>query len=114
MSANPPIDLELLIKNAGGDEAFVREIVGMCIEQAEKQISTLKDLCVDGVSDAWRETAHALKGTAGTIGAEDMRLLCEVAQKQMLDSTAVARRAKIGEIDEKYQVARQALKDLGY
>jgi len=113
MSA-PAVDLSILISNSGGDEAFVREIITMSVEQADGQIRDLHTYCIDGPSDDWMHTAHALKGTAATLGAEDMRKLCEFAQKQMLDATADARRAQVGRIAQTYGDVRAALREMGY
>lgn len=108
------VNLDILISNSMGDEGFVRDIVAMSVTQAQEQIQALKSFCMDGISEDWVQTAHALKGTAATLGAEDMRRLCEHAQKSMLDSTAQARAAHVQSIENVYADVRQALSDQGY
>ena len=108
------VNLEVLISNANGDDAFVREIISMSVEQAETQISLLKNFCVDGVSEDWQHNAHALKGTAATLGAGDMRRLCEIAQKEMLDTSAAVRQQQLAAIENCYADVKKSLADLGY
>lgn len=98
---NSCFDLENLRANSMGDEDFVREIIGMFVRDSAKNIKTLETHCVDGECDDWVETAHALKGAAGTVGAEEMRLLCADAQN-MSEATAEDRRKAFVLIEAAY------------
>ena len=107
----PAANLDILISNSQGDDEFVREIVAMAVEQVKEQIAELRTLCTSGENPEWVAAAHALKGSAATIGAEEMRLLCAFAQKELHDADASVRKAKLDEIEAAYHDARQSLID---
>lgn len=98
----PPVNLDNLRANSMGDADFEREMISMFVSQARNQIDELKPLCVDGPSHDWVEVSHALKGTAGSVGAEAMRQKCAMAQS-MEDVTADIRAQKLARIEKDYQ-----------
>lgn len=97
----PPINLENLKSNSMGDEEFEREMIAMFVTQGHAQIEALSLLCVDGDSEDWTETAHALKGTAGSVGSEKMRVQCAMAQ-DMFTATAEERKKRLAQITHEY------------
>ncbi len=103
-----PFDISTLEKNAQGDTAFIREIIGLFIMRSAAQIAELKTACTDDNNENWVETAHALKGTAGSIGAETMRTLCAEAQ-DMSHATATMRKEKITQIEKEYEYCKKKL-----
>jgi len=105
-----PINLTNLKSNSMGDIAFEREIIGMFITQSATQLDELRKRCIDGEDYMWVEIAHALKGTAGNIGAEPMRAICAEAQK-MANSTADARTTILARISDEYAKAKAYLID---
>jgi signal transduction histidine kinase/HPt (histidine-containing phosphotransfer) domain-containing protein len=107
-----PVNLDNLISNSMGDENFVRQMVDMFISQGEEQIQSLKAFRVDGESEDWIEISHALKGTAGSVGAERMRLLCADAQS-MSNASAAERAGKLAEIEAAYNQAKVTLIKIG-
>ena len=107
------IDLTNLTANSMGDEDFVKEMIGLYVEQAKEQISLLKTLCIDGDSKAWVEASHALKGTAGTVGAEIMRLLAADAQKMRI-ATEEERKIIISEIRFAFLDTIDFLEEMGF
>ena len=108
----PAVNLDNLRANSLGDEAFFREMLEMFVSQAVGQIEELKRLCIDGVSEAWVETAHALKGTAASVGAEDMRQLCAQAQS-MAKAAELERRKILADIERQFERAHLELKSQG-
>lgn len=99
------VDLANLRDNAMGEEEFVRDMVALFVSQGAQQIETLKTLCCDGVNDEWVEVSHALKGTAGGVGALKMRALCATAQ-DMDDATSQARLEILERIAVHYEEAK--------
>ena len=108
------VNLENLIANSMGDEDFMKEIVVMTINQIKEQIGLLRGQCTDGPNEEWRLLAHSLKGSAATLGAEDMRLACQHAQMNMQDTDARARQTQVDIIADHYEEIRQELVKLGY
>lgn len=105
-----PIDLTNLRKTAMGDQDFLDEMLDMFKQQAAQQIDQLKELSGQGYSEEWREVSHALKGTAGSIGAEKMRLLCADAQ-DLLGGDAAQCEDILKTIEAEYTVILGYLED---
>lgn len=99
------INLDNLKANAMGDEQFLKEMIALFVTQGAEQITNLKTYCTDGKDNSWVEVSHALKGTAGSVGAEAMHHLCAQAQV-MEESTAQEREAILDNIEEKYIEAK--------
>ncbi|MGH1399403.1 MAG: MHYT domain-containing protein [Alphaproteobacteria bacterium] len=108
-----PLNLDNLIENSMGDDEFLKDMVALFIEQGETQITALKEYCTDGVNNDWVEEAHALKGTAGGVGAESMRVLCGDAQA-MAEATSEERQKIIMQIEEQYTLCVAYLKEHNY
>ncbi len=71
------IDLDHLEKYVSGDTGLRAEILSIFVEQAR----TLDTQFADAASDeAWRNTAHALKGASRGVGAWALGDLCEEAE----------------------------------
>lgn len=107
-----PVNLDNLISNSHGDDEFVKEMLVLFTEQATEQIAKLKTLCIDGESKEWVEVSHALKGTAGAVGAEALRLLSATAQK-MPTATANERELLIENIQSEYDRSKDYLIKIG-
>lgn len=103
-----PLDLTNLKSNSMGDEEFLKEMIALFVSQCEEQISELKTFVVDGDSHEWVETSHALKGSAATVGAEDMRLTCAEAQKTN-PSTIDIRQGLVNKIESQYEEVKAYL-----
>lgn len=95
------INLDGLIENCMGDDAFLKEMCALFVKQGAEQITQLGPLCIDGNNHDWVEVSHALKGTAGHIGAEKMRELCGQAQL-METANAAARKEQLAAIEVEY------------
>ncbi|MEZ0262579.1 MAG: ATP-binding protein [Alphaproteobacteria bacterium] len=86
-AAGDLIDMSILASTAGGDEAYIKEMVGLFIDSSE---TLLQDLAKAGSNvKAWEDTAHTLKGSAGIVGAGELRRLAAAAQ-DMKDPAAFA------------------------
>lgn len=105
-----PANLENLRNNSMGDEEFFKEMLSLFVTQSESQIRQLEQECTSGMNANWIEYAHALKGTAGSVGAEDMRLQCEAAQN-MTDVSSEIRSDILLQIKEKHQDVIRFLKE---
>ncbi|NBX65781.1 MAG: sensor histidine kinase [Proteobacteria bacterium] len=99
--AGLPVNLDNLKANSMGDLDFEKEMISMFVSQGRRQLDELKTHCVHGPSHDWVEVAHALKGTAGSVGAEKMREKCAAAQL-MEDVSADDRTKKLARIEADY------------
>ncbi len=64
-----------------GEESIVAELAGMFLENAFSRIETLQEAVEKGDANSVRETAHALKGSSGNMGAHKMHDLCTKLQE---------------------------------
>ena len=78
-----PLDtrtLDELRASVGDDPAFVAELIDEFIEEAPRQLQTLRESAATGDAEAARRAAHTLKGNARTFGAEGFASLCLEAE----------------------------------
>ena len=74
------VDLSQLRTFTDGDKAVEKELIQLFMQQSEENMQVLEKSKAEGDSKAWKESAHALKGESGAMGAETLRKLCEQAQ----------------------------------
>ena len=79
--------MDHLRQYTGDDDALVVEVLGMFGEQVRMWLRTL-DPHAD--ADVWRSAAHALKGSAATVGAHRLGELCERAEESDADAAGKA------------------------
>jgi two-component system, sensor histidine kinase and response regulator len=65
----PAIDLAALLDRIGGDEALLRELVGLYLEDERRLLDGAGDALRDGNADALRRSAHTLKGAVSNFCA---------------------------------------------
>lgn len=103
-----PADMEILVASSQGDQEYVTMMIDLFVSTAEKQIGDLQALCKDGDDHQWVEISHALKGTAGVVGANNMLALCSEAQL-MEDTSDEARQRKCDAIAAEYARVKKFL-----
>lgn len=69
------IDLERLEEVTGGDFELEQELVEVYVEDAHERLADIQAALDEGDIGKVRETAHALKGASGNMGAEAAREL---------------------------------------
>jgi HPt (histidine-containing phosphotransfer) domain-containing protein len=103
-----PANMEILVASSQGDQDYIQSMIDLFVETAEKQIVALEEYCTDGINEGWVETAHALKGTSGVVGADMMMELCHEAQL-MEDASAADRHRKWEAIGFEYARVKKFL-----
>ncbi len=105
-------DLGQMRSFTDGDKAMEKDLVKLFVDQSEVNIAALAGNQADGVCSEWVEAAHMLKGGAASIGAEELRRLCEAAQA-MERADAQARSESFRKIDSAYANVKYALRGEG-
>ena len=85
------IDFSHLEHYVGGDQAIIREVLGLFSDQARTVLPALDPA---GPADQWRNAAHSLKGSALGIGAIALASACseaELAKEATTEQKAEAR-----------------------
>ena len=101
-------DLSILNEFVENEEE-VHHFIDIFIEQSAKTIEMLQQNCTEGENWAWVNAAHKLKGGAGMLKAEKLKLLCEQAQE--MDPASTAERTEIFNlIQEAYKKVKDNLR----
>ncbi len=85
------VDFSHLENYVGGDQAIVREVLALFSDQAR---TVLPQLDPEGPAEAWRNTAHSLKGPALGLGALALASACgeaEMARDASVEQKRAAR-----------------------
>lgn len=92
--ASPPIDWQVVAQlHTFGDEAFVTELLEEFAENTASLLAQLELAIETGDSLRFRELVHALRGTAGNVGAVSLARVC-----RELHGTTQERLANGGEL----------------
>ncbi len=98
----PPANLKIINDYAGGNPDVVKQLASTFLSKTDADIKMLESAI--GASDRklWCDTAHKIKGSAGYMGAENLRKLCEQAQ-MMMDEGDERRMDTFREIVDEYE-----------
>lgn len=88
--------------------ADIKKYYDLFVTQAQEDLRTLRDHCIDGDSEAWSRAAHRLKGGADMISAFSLKQILERAQDMRI-ATAQDRREILAVITARYEAAIQFL-----
>ncbi|MEW6285598.1 MAG: Hpt domain-containing protein [Chloroflexota bacterium] len=92
-------------------DAFIADIVQTFMTSAPKALEDMKALIAAGKRTEFVRAAHTLKSNSATVGANDLRQLCETMERQghTLDSAALE--SMLAQAVREYQQAERELKD---
>ena len=102
------IDLTNLREMTGGDAELERELFAEFILSFEKGIRSLQKCNEMDGAEGWRAEAHALKGIALNLGAQQLGALCKKAQDNHLAGKEV-RQVMLTDIQSEYEVVKPLL-----
>ncbi len=71
----PAFDPVTLLDNIGGDEEFLRQLLGMFLTRSTGMLQRISEAVDRGESQRLEQAAHLLKGTAGNLCARSVSLL---------------------------------------
>ncbi len=77
MTHRPAVDLEHLARYSGGDAELEAEVFALFRQQLDLWLRLLQPR---GDAEDWAAAAHALKGSARSLGAHDLATACEAAE----------------------------------
>ena len=94
-------DLTYVETLTDGDNALKDEMLRTFIEDTRKNVTQLEALVCDGLNNEWVDIAHILKGSARSVGAEELFDVCMRAQcANSNETTADERRNILREINQ--------------
>ncbi|GAC1357145.1 MAG: hypothetical protein NVSMB3_03700 [Acidobacteriaceae bacterium] len=59
----------------------LRELYGLCLGDAEKQLASMHSAAAQGDDHAFRSSAHAIKGSLGMLGARELQGMCGLLEE---------------------------------
>lgn len=77
-----PVDLTNLREMTGGDTDVEQMLFVEFCKSARGCVQGLAQFCTAEQAENWRKSAHAFKGIALNIGANQLSILCKQAQDQ--------------------------------
>ena len=67
--AEGPVDLAVALRWLGGDQALLRELVGIFVDDGPKRLEALREAMKAADVQQLEQAAHSLKGSAAILGA---------------------------------------------
>ncbi len=72
-AAEAPVDLAVALRWLGGDQALLRELVGIFIDDGPKRLEALREAMTASDVQQLEQVAHSLKGSAAILGASRLQ-----------------------------------------
>lgn len=94
--------------SSDGDPDLITEVIGLFLQEAPRRIAALRAASARGDAKELREIAHALKGSAGQLGARSVQMIAGRIE-EIGRSGAIAGAALIDGLDAELQRARVAM-----
>ena len=101
--------LDELRANVGGDPEFVAELIDEFLEDAPRQLESLRTAASAGDAEAARRAAHTLKGNARTFGAAELAARCLEAESAAAEGDLATVHVRADTIAESWRDVRAEL-----
>jgi HPt (histidine-containing phosphotransfer) domain-containing protein len=110
-SVDSPINSERLaiLQDAGGGGGLVAELVDLFFEDVPPRLDSIRRAMAAGDPDALVRTAHSLKGSAATLGAERMAELCRQIEVSGRAGEVPEAQGLLEPLEEEFGRVKQAL-----
>lgn len=116
MSDQPTIDPaaieNLRSLNPEDNDEFLREIIGIFLEDTPQRIAELETSLAEGDANRFTRAAHSIKGSSANLGATELRAAAERLEHHSRQDGLGGVDSMIAEIKAAYDRARQALEAL--
>ena len=100
-----------MLGDEDGDDSFLKEVIGIFVEDTPVRLKELRDSHVAGDQATFTRAAHSIKGSSSNVGAKQ---LCQLAQALEADSRASldGLDARVAALDEAFENVKNALERL--
>jgi len=115
MTTEPIIDpeaIENLRALSPEDDSFVREIIGVFLEDTPARILELKRSHADGDVATFSRAAHSIKGSSSNLGAARLRSAAERLEHDSKSHDLAGLGAHIPTIEAEFSAAKESLERL--
>ncbi|MSU24948.1 MAG: Hpt domain-containing protein [Opitutus sp.] len=98
--------------SAGDDDEFLREIIGIFLEDTPQRIAELTQSLQAGDVAKFTRAAHSIKGSSANLGASTLRALAEKLEHQSRQTGLDGAAPLVGEIQAEFTRAETELRRL--
>ena len=105
---------EDLLARLMGDKDLASKVIAGFLDDAPRQLRTLKKMLEEGDAVGARRQAHALKGAAATMSAEALRALCSEAQDAAASMDLSRALALLQRLQEQFELLKTTLRQSGW
>lgn len=113
MSTESPIDPEaienLRALNPDDDDAFLKDIIGIFLEDTPERITELKQCLTSYDQPKFTRAAHSIKGSASNLGATHIRAVAEKLEHQSRNSGLDGLEPLIANLESVFATAKAEL-----
>lgn len=113
MSNDTPIDPEaienLRALNPDDEDAFLRDIIGIFLEDTPERIAELKQCLASYDQPKFTRAAHSIKGSASNLGAKRVRAVAEKLEHQSRNSGLDGLDTLLAELEAEFATAKAEL-----
>jgi len=113
MSTEPPIDPQAIENlrslNPDDDDAFLKDIIGIFLEDTPERITELQQSLIAYDQPKFTRAAHSIKGSSSNLGATQVRATAEELEHQSRKSGLGEVEPLIKKIIEEFAIAKAAL-----
>ncbi|MCU0791603.1 MAG: Hpt domain-containing protein [Opitutaceae bacterium] len=95
-----------------GDDTFLREIIGIYLEDVPQRIADLKGARASDDRALYVRSAHTIKGSSANVGAVEMKNLSEKIEHRAKVSPLSELDSELDELQAAFVRAKQALQPL--
>ena len=96
----------------GDDDAFLREIVGIFLEDTPKRIAELEQSLSENDPLRFTRAAHSVKGSSSNLGAMALRAVAERLEQQSKQSGLAGLEPMLAELKSEFDRAAAALRQI--
>lgn len=95
-----------------GDDTFLREIIGIYLEDVPQRLADLKNARAADDRPLFTRSAHTIKGSSANVGASEVRALAEKIEHRSKSEALASLDEQLAELEAAFARARQALQSL--
>ncbi len=118
MSSAPPsdshepcvFDRAALLDRVMNDEPLMLEVVELFLVDALKQVCALKEALASNAAESAERLAHSIKGAAGTVGADAIRLAAIDIEQTIRAGDLTAASSRVSQLERHFERLRQTVR----
>lgn len=105
---HPVFDRQALLTRLGGNEALIQKFVAIFFESADEHMTQLRQAAKTADAEQLRAKAHALKGSAGNVGAAALALAAAELETAARELQLTEQTELLARLEEQFVLFEQA------